>query len=220
MKTIAVILPINNSDVLTQADLDSYSSSGVNFKLHYIDTTLRELNTAEDVALVKELTIKKIMEVVKDGASAVIIYAFGELGVHETKDVIQVPIMALGTEAIAQASKLSRKNFTILPGMLAHNGFLQEMVNSLEFGKNFVVSQGAPEVSPAQLRKDTMILDKLALIAENEITQNDVDTFTLGCGSFIGLAEPLEKALQNKYGSSIQVVDPIAVTFNYTKSLI
>ena len=79
-------------------------------------------------------------------------------------------------------------------------------------------AKNAPEISPAQIRGDKKILDKLVMLASREIRENNIDTFTLGCGSFIGIAKPLQDLLRKEFGNDINVVDPIAITFDFVKS--
>ena len=80
--------------------------------------------------------------------------------------------------------------------------------------------QTAPEISPAQIRKDKQLIEKLLPVAENEITHHNIDSFTLGCGSFIGAAAPLQEQLRAEYGEALTVIDPIEVTFDKVKKVI
>ena len=218
-RTIAVILPVNNPDILKQVDLQPYQSEDCFFELHYVDTHLRELNTAEEGALVSQLTSDKAKDVARSGASAVIIYAFGEFGFEERlQQLLSIPVLTLGAQSIREASRVSQKKFTILPGMIAHNGFLEGFVSGMNLVKNnYQPAKKSPEVSPAQIRGDAAILQKLYQLACEEIEKNGVDAFTLGCGSFIGIGRPLQDALQRKFGQSIHVVDPVEITFNFVK---
>lgn len=220
MKTIAVILPINNPDILKQADLDSYQSKETFFKVHYVNTHLKELMTADDVAQVSALTIEKAEQVVKEGASAIVIFAFGEFGFEkELQKKLSTLVVTLGSAAINKASSFSKKKFTILPGMLSHNAFLEDMVLKMQ-KNNYTPATYSPESSPAQIRGDKKILEKLIAIASKEIQENNVDAFTLGCGSFIGISAPLQTALQKAFGTGIYVVDPITTTFEFVKNKI
>ncbi len=78
-----------------------------------------------------------------------------------------------------------------------------------------MAAENSPEVSPANIRKDPKILEKLMVVANAEIQKNNVDTFTLGCGSFIGIAAPLQMALRKEFGNHINVVDPVATSFHF-----
>ena len=219
MKTIAVILPINNPDILCQADLEPYQSDAHCFKLSYVDTHLREIKTIEEVSIILPLTIKKIQEAEHAGAAAVIVYAFGDLGIKEGKELVSIPVMGLGKSAIHMASLLCRKHYTVIPGMLAHNGFIHDMVHEEHLQNRYIAASRSPEIMPAEIRKDPAILEKLVAAASTDILEKDVDTFTLGCGSFIGISKKLELALRKKFDRPIIVVDPVAVPFNLVKAL-
>ncbi|MEM9243333.1 MAG: aspartate/glutamate racemase family protein [Pseudomonadota bacterium] len=206
MKTIAVILPVNNPDILIQTDIDCYNTSDVTYQLHYADTHLKDI---------------KSKQMAKQGAAAIIYYAFGELTVNKLRDYVDIPIVSLGREAIKQASALSKKKFTIISAMLAHNAFWQPIIDDLGVSGNYVLSQHAPNLAPAEIRQDEALISKLASIAEKEIVMNEVDCFTLGCGSFIGTAPKLEEVLRSEFGPGIHVVDPVSVTFELlTKALL
>ncbi len=220
LKTIAVILPVNNPEILSQADLDSYQTDDCYFKLSYVNTPLKELNTVIDAVKVVPLVLEKMVEAEKSGASAVIVYAFGDVGIKEGKALVSIPVMGLGKVASHMAALLCRKRFTILPGMLAHNAFIEEMIFDESLERKFIPASYAPEVSPMQIRTDANLLQKLMGCASKEITENKVDTFTLGCGSFIGVAKKLELALREKFKLPIIVIDPVEVPFNVVKALV
>lgn len=220
MKTIAVILPLNNPHMLSQQDLEPYQSTECYFKLSYVNTHFRELNSAEEGAQVFPLVLEEIQKAEKDGASAVIVYAFGDLGIKEGKALVSIPLMGLGKAAIHMASMLCRHQYTIIPGMLAHNSFLQTIVDEENLNRNFVLSHHDIGLSPAEMKNHPDALSRLVKAVNTEIVEHQVDTFTLGCGGFIGLAKPLGTELQKLHKKRIIVVDPIAAAFNVAKTLV
>jgi Asp/Glu/hydantoin racemase len=217
MKTIAVILPVNNPEMLSQSDIDIYSDSQIKFILHTVDTPLKEINTMEDAAMVENLVINKIQVLTKEGTAAIIVYAFGEFEKVKNRN-FGVPVCALGPTAILEAGRLTQKKFTIICAMKAHNAIFRSMVPKNLETKFSSKSPGAPEVTPAQIRQDKAIVQKLVPIAEKEILEHNVDTFTLGCGAFVDVAKPLEKILREKFNTlDIHVIDPIQATFDAVK---
>jgi Asp/Glu/hydantoin racemase len=80
------------------------------------------------------------------------------------------------------------------------------------------MAKNSPEVSPAQIRSDKKMLEKLVILASKEIQENNIDSFTLGCGSFIDIAKKLQNILRKEFGPSIHVVDPVAITFDFVKN--
>lgn len=220
MKTVAVILPINNPEILMQADLTPYNTDEVKFVLHYVDTDLKEITSPEEAEKVLLLVIDTAQQQAHNGASAIIVYGFGELGISELEKILDIPVIALGTEAVQQASQKAINKFTIISGSIHHAQFWQPLIEKTMTHHNYVVASTAPEITPAQIRKDPALIEKLITAAEHEIEEHDVDSFTLGCGSFIGASAPLQERLRSKYGKNISVIDPIEVTFNRIKEII
>ncbi len=220
MKTISIILPINNPEMLSQADLALYQSADCYFKLSYVDTALRELKSASDVEQIFPLVLNRIVEAEQAGAAAVVVYAFGDVAIKEGKDLVSIPVMGLGKAAVNMASLLCRRHYTVLPSMLGHAGFINAMVEEEGVGHRFIPASHGIEVSPAQLKGNPAVLGQLIEIADFEIREKGVDTFTLGCGGFIGVGKKLEAALRAKHQLAITVIDPVSVALGLAKALI
>jgi Asp/Glu/hydantoin racemase len=220
MKTIAIILPVNNPDMLDQQALQPYQSAEYRFKLYYVDTHLRELTNVIEAATVLSLVLQKIQQAEQEGASAVIVYAFGDLGIKEAKGFTSIPVMGLGKSAIHMASMLCRNRYTVIPSMIGHYGFIEEMIFEEGLGRKFVPASRGVEINPAQLKGNPAVLNKLIEVASYEIEQNGVDTFTLGCGCFVNVAKPMAEALSTKYHRAITVIDPVETPFAVVKTLV
>lgn len=220
MKTIAVIVPIHNPEILCQEDVERFHTKEHYFQVHYVDTLLREIKTAEEAATLLPLTVKKIEQVAQEGASAAIVYAFGDLGIAEAKKRVSIPVMALGKSAVHMASMLCRNHYTVISSILAQDGFIVDLIHEEHLQDKYLRAVHSPELTPAEIRKDPALLEKLVAAAGPEIVEKNIDTFTLGCGSFINIAKKLEVALREKYKRAITVVDPVEVPFNVAKALV
>lgn len=217
MKEISVIMLVNNREIFNEQDLECYQTPDCHFRLSYPDTTLKQLNTAADVEVVFPLIMKMIEEADKT-SSAIILYGFGDLAIEEVNIRTSLPAMSLGRIAIHIASAVCRNKFTVIPGHLEHNGFIEGLVKSQGLDSNFVSCHNAIKMDPADIRSNPLLLERLISVANIEIEQYGVDTFTLGCGSFVGVAKKLQKRLREIHRKPIIVVDPIETTFNVAKS--
>lgn len=218
-KTIAVILPVNNKDMLRQEDLAPYQTTDYFFKLSYAETPLKELNTASDDAMVLPLVLQKIQEAEATGASAAIVFAFGDVGIQEGRELVTIPVIGLGKSAAHMASLLCRHRFTILPAMLNNNTFIENLIVNENLQQKFVLASHSIEYYPQELRSKSDVLEKLIDIALLEYQEKSVDTFTLGCGCFMGIAKKLEITLKEKLQKPIIVVDPVEVPFKLIQAL-
>lgn len=72
----------------------------------------------------------------------------------------------------------------------------------------------------SELRTNPRVSELLFAAAEMEIKEKNVDSFTLGCGCFYGMAKPLEVELRKRYGNHITVIDPVEAAIEKLFSLI
>lgn len=213
MKTVQIIMAINNHDMLNDGDLESYQTADCHFKISYPDTHLKELTNMEEVNEVMPSVMANIKQAAKEKASVMIIFAFGDFILKETQDLVAVPVMGLGRVAIPVASALCRNFYTVIPSLINSNDFIQPMVKGLHAEHNFILTEAAVGLGPAELKGNPVVLKRLIEIASLMIEKHNVDTFTLGCGGFIGVANQLENELRKLHHKPITVVDPVATAF-------
>ncbi len=204
-------MPVNNRGILNKIDLEPYQSHNCTFNIIYPQTPLIELNTEEDIKQVTPEVLRSINMAASEGAAAIIIYAFGDVAIQEASQFLQVPIFGLGKLAIHIASIICRNAFTVLPAQLDHNGFIEAMIKEENLERKFNLATNSVTANPSQIRENVeSVLRKLIAIADIEIAKG-IDTFTLGCGSFIGITKPLETKLRQMHpNKAIKVVDPIS----------
>lgn len=219
MKTIAVVLPVNNPDILNQQDLQSYQSEDFFFKVTYAKTSLKELNTPADVAAVMPAVLNEIKAAEQAGASVVIVYGFGDVGVKESRNLVSIPVMGLGKSVVHMASLFCRRRYSVLPAQLAHNVFIEALVKEEGLQDKFVLASHSINLNPAEIRDNPLVLDRLFEAASAEIAKNDIDTFTLGCASFFGVAKLLQEKLREHHRQAITVFDPVAVPLKIAMAL-
>lgn len=220
MKTIAVILPVNNPEMITQNDLDKYQKENYRYNLTYINSHLKELNSAEDANAVIQPTIEAVVNAEQAGVDAAIIFAFGDVAVKEASSQVVIPVMGTGKYAIHVAAEICEKAFTILPGKLQHNAFIEPLVTSMGLARKFLLASHSPNLFPSEIRLDfDLTISKLYDAACKEIEAKEIDTFTMGCTCFMGMAKPLQAKLQKKYQRKIIVVDPGEIAFAIAREL-
>jgi len=111
MKTIAVILPVYNPEMITQKDLNKYQSQNHRYVLSYINTHLKELNSVDDANAVIQPTIDETIAAEKRGADAAIIFAFGDVAVKESSKQVAIPVIGTGKYAIHVAAEICGKSY-------------------------------------------------------------------------------------------------------------
>lgn len=220
MNKISVILPVNNKEMFSQEELDTYQTDDTYYELSLIDTPLTELNSAEDGQAVIQPTIDKVVEAEKNGAKAAIVLAFGDVAVKEAGRAVQIPVIGTGTYATHVASEICDKGYTVLPGMRIHNQFIQQMVSDINLGNKFVLCDDEVGLSPSQIRMDPeLTVERLFNSACSMIDEHGVDALTMGCTCFMGMAKPLQARLNAHYQGQKKciVIDPGEVAFSLAR---
>lgn len=214
-----VVLPANNVEMLNQRDLESYQSEEYTFEVAYADTRLKELNTAEDVAEVTPLVLTKIREAEAHGYAAVVVYAFGDVGIAEAKAAgIKIPVIGLGKPAIHQAYD-SAAYFTVIPSLIAHTPFIESLIATERLSDKFKFSKHAIGLSPSELRgPNHIVMPRILEAAKKVIDETGAEALTVGCGSFIGRGKILEEDLRS-LGYRALVIEPAKAAFEHVKRL-
>lgn len=149
-----------------------------------------------------------------------IVFAFGDVGIQEGRELVSIPLMGLGKPAVHMASLLCQHRFTVIPGKLSRNTFIEELVLEENLQHKFISATHAANLNPSEIRKNSSsTLDALVSAASEEIIKKDIDTFTLGCGSFIHFAKPIQQELRKRHNKLITIVDPVSVSFGIARGL-
>lgn len=144
MKTIHIILPVNNPDMLNENDLIPFQSREHIFTLSYVNTDLIQLNTVEDVKKVIPLVSEKIEEVKKTNPAAIILYAFGDVGITSDNQNDAIPIIGLGRLAIREANAVCAKQFTVIPAQITHVPFFENLIKQEKSEDKYKSSSSSP----------------------------------------------------------------------------
>ena len=223
MKRVSIILPVNNKEMISQQDFAPYQTEQCHYDLSYADTDLKELNSVADGEAVIQPTIDKVIAAEQSGAEAAIVFCFGDIAIKEASQQVNIPVLGTGKYAIHVAAEICNKKYTILPGKAAHNDFIQIVIQETGLTNKFVLAKHGVDLFPSEIRNNPeLTVERLYHIACQEIDENEVDTFTLGCTCFMGMAKPLQAKLQTHYQDQkkIMVIDPAEIALSIASALI
>jgi len=167
--------------------------------------------------LSKEMVIiPKVVEKVRGaeatGSSAVLINCAVDPGLHESREIVKIPVVGAGEASMTVAAILGSK-FSILVTS-------KKMVPTIE--KNAKVygldsklaSVRAIDISVAEVQKGldpervaSCLIEKIKYVVEND----GAEVVTMACTGFIGLASKIQKKV------NVPIVDPSIVPFKVTE---
>jgi Asp/Glu/hydantoin racemase len=217
MKIIYVIVPTNNRKMLNKEDLQPFKSSKDNLIVAYPDTRLDQLNTMADVIEVLPLMKAAITAAKEDGAAAIIINGFGDVGITKENEHDEIPMVGLGRIVVRELSKISKGKFTVLPAQPGHEAFIEGLIIEEDI-KNYIRAPAAIGLQPKEIRTSESALEALFTAACAAIDEEGVDSISVACASFFGLADKLQQMLCATYKKEIHVIDPLKVTLQYVRN--
>ena len=215
-----------------QEYLDQYISTGYKAEVRNIKYGGELPACAYYTAISVPYIVEEILKGEKEGFDAAIIACFGNPGVKEAREVVRIPVIALGEAACHIASLLGDTMGIITAGAKIqhqdlklndnyHHQFCAAIRRELRVSGliNRVVSircvdvssaDGIAVVSERDLGEETKLLIKQG---KKAIEEDGADVLILGCAGMIGVAEAIQKELGVPVVDATLVALKIAETF-------
>lgn len=146
------------------------------------------------------------------GYEAIITGCFGDPGLHESREIVEIPVIGPGEASMLLACTLGHK-FSIIT---VEKIIPQLERNVLLYGlANRVASIRSIETAVVDLNKEKE-KTKLALLNESKkaIDENRAEVIVLGCTGMIGVADFLQSKLR------VPVIDPVITAIKFAEMLI
>tara|TARA_Y100000588_G_C14239154_1_gene918609 strand:- start:989 stop:1678 length:690 start_codon:yes stop_codon:yes gene_type:complete len=209
---INLVLPVNNPRILTIEDINSLGlADNITCNITLPNNHLLEITSKEDEEIARPSIVSSVIESAESGADAVIVYCFGEPGVEESRQKVNVPVLGIAAPAMHMASMLG-KRFSVIASVEEHC----PLINALAKKFGLIDNMAAPlavNISPDSFNNnDDLLLSRLIGKAKLSIENEKVDTFILGCGSMQSKASLIREAIKHTLGYTVQVVDPLSIS--------
>lgn len=217
---INLILPVNNPRILTPEDICRLNlANDITCEIILPNNSLLEITSKEDEEMAMPSIVSSVIESSESGADAVIVYCFGEPGVEESRQKVNVPVLGIAAPAMYMASMLE-KRFSVVASVEAHC----PLINALAKKIGLIDKMATPlavNISPDSFNgNDDLLLSRLIEKAKLSIENEKVDTFILGCGSMQSKATLIRETIKNTLGYSVQVIDPLSASVHLAIAIV
>lgn len=215
MAKILVINPIgtNYLDEITYAHLSKIITSNTELIVRSFKEGPPAIECEYDKQRVAPYVIEEVIKANREGFDAVIINCFDDPGLEAAREVSDILVLGIGETSITVALTLGFRIAIISTGFNSKNVYYKKAV---ELGIiNRIAYTGGIDVSVLDIRKDmNKIMSMLTDEGLKAINEYGAEVIVLGCGGFIGIAEPLSKKLR------VPVIDPSTVTVKIAETFI
>lgn len=164
--------------------------------------------------------IQEIIRGYKAGYDAIIPSCFADPGVHESRSMVEIPVVGAGQAGLHLACLLGYRVGIIELGgteIAAMHGkgsnWARQMVISYGLEKR-VLSIRSLRLTSTELGNSDLAFKKILATAKKSLEQDGVEVLVFGCTLIMGFANQLSDALK------IPVIEPLVAALNMAQTLI
>lgn len=213
MKTITLVMPVNNAAWLPPQFFDRYKTEHSQVLLRYPHVQLDDLKSGKDIAYALPLLEEAIINAINQKTSFILVGSFGDMCIHEANEFDPIPKVSAGRLALRALARYSKKKFTVIPLHMRHLAFIDQMLQE-ESIKNYMAAPAALQMSPKDYHQEGVFEHVLAA-AKYAIEECGADALAVGCCGYHGLNIKLQNELALRYQYKVHVVEPIDIALKY-----
>lgn len=193
-----IIVPVSTDIWNKEVELEAekIKSPGIQVRVTSLTKGPVSIESEYDEAFASPCVISQAEELEMNGSNGVVIYCFGEPGLHACKEKLSVPVVGLREAAVSMAKILGDRIGVISTIKSA----VPRHVRALKHEVHKVVAVDMPVLDFVNVRE----LEKRIEMKIQELINYGCDVIVLGCGSMLNIDI---KRMQNEYG--IPIVIPL-----------
>jgi allantoin racemase len=160
-----------------------------------------------DEALCAPYTVAAIIEAEKAGIDACIINCMGDPGLMAAREAVSIPVIG-PCEAAMHAAAMMGHKFSVVTVLESVRPLFDR--NALIYGlPSKLASVRVVDVPVLDIDEDAQkLVQRIVEQSADTILRDHADVIILGCTGFLGLAEEVEKQLQER-GLRVPVINPV-----------
>jgi len=144
-----------------------------------------------DEEMAAPFVLQEVVKAEKDGMDGVVLFCFGNIAIHASREAVSIPVIGLGEAAEVLAIFLGDR-FSILSTISNAIPRLWRKAKALGVGEK-VVSVRA--INMPVLTEDERMVEEALLREGKKSVEEGADVIILGCGTYFGMEKRLQERL-------------------------
>jgi allantoin racemase len=215
---IELITPIITKGIRTLEEVEPFMRPDLVITQSLITHGPASIESEFDEALCIPDTIRRAMDVEREGADAVIIDCMGDPGLQACREVVSIPVVGPSQAAMHVASMLGHR-FSFITVLDRLRAMIDKIVAGYGLNQTYA-SFRAVDIPVLSIGIDFGALQtSLAREAIAAVKQDAADVIILGCTGFLGCAGGMRKELLAA-GLDVPVIDPIPLAVGLADALV
>lgn len=175
------------------------------------------IETEFDSALAAPEVMRLVREAEADGADACTIACFTDPGLAGARECVSIPIIGEGEAALHVAAMLSLR-FTVMITEADIFPMVRRVVARYGLTERLASVRGA---GAGVMDMDESCLPRIVDEAVAAVTDDGAEAFVMGCtGTGFDMALTVERALSERFGRYVPVIDPAKVALKVAEGLV
>jgi Asp/Glu/hydantoin racemase len=162
--------------------------------------------------------VKLAAEAERDGYNGIFVTDFDMCGVEACREVVDIPVLGAFVPCAFTALSLSQR-FSIVTVLGSTAGMQFDHIRNYGLTEGFA-SIRAVNLSVAELSDIQKVIAAVYETGLKAIQQDHAQSLLLGCTGFVGVAGPVQTALERTLSAFVPVIDPNQAAFGFLLSLL
>lgn len=170
-----------------------------------------ELDCHTDEAFAAPEMVKEAVKAEKEGADAIVIYCFSDVGLDAMRENVRIPVIAPGEVSLAAASMICNR-ITVLTSESTNIPRTYRRLMKNAIAREKMVSVRALDIPIGELRTNPEATEKyLFAVCKKAVEEDHADGIILGCLGMAGYGRKVEAVLP------VRVIDPAFAAVAYAE---
>ena len=216
---IRIILPVANSQFnsAVATAVDTVKAPDCHISIVNLNQGPNTIESRWDTYLAGPEIIRACQDAQRDGIDGIFIDCFGDPLVPVAREAVDIPVIGGFGAALTTAAMIAQR-YTIIS--VSQNVVAMNRALVREMGmENNLVSMPVVNMPVGSLSDTDTLMNRLMDVSANAVRNDGAQAIILGCTGMLGVAKPLEKALQAQ-GIPAPVIDPTTTAMTMLQGLI
>ena len=216
---ILLIVPITTEGLRTDEHPAALGDDDTEVSVAILDHGPETIEGSFDEVFAVPDVIAKIIQAEQDGCDAVVIDCMGDPGLNAAREAVSIPVLGPSQTAMHIAAMLGHR-FSVVTVLRRLHSLIDDLASVYGLSGK-MASVRSVEIPVSELESDPGRLCQ-GLVEQSilAVREDEADVIILGCTGMDGLAEGIEKGLNEAGLSGVPVIDPIDAAISVAKSLL
>lgn len=217
---IRVVAPVLDSPGLVgkaKLEYEAVAAPGTTISVVPVARGTNTIENEFDAALAAPEVMRLVRDAEAEGVDACVIGCFGDPGMIGARELVSIPVVGEGEAGLLAAAALSMR-FSVMITEKSIFPFVRRLVDRQGLGARLASVRGA---GAGVMDLNESCVPRIVAECVDAVERDGAEAFVMGCtGTGFDMAITIERALSERFGCRVPVIDPAKVALKLTEGLV